>query len=247
MPRSNASFICNNVIFYTSSSGQLIPSINPKDGININKNFNIPTNADMQDLPVIIPGDIVVDIQQTGNGSATSMDNITDFGSKFSDIKLQNYTINMQFEREELNSIGYKAPSIRRLNFPVKVDLKFSAIVGEESFSNLRNIISNDQKYNVAIKMKKTDKEILRYDFKNSFLEDFEYTSSIGNNRILNFSLRNYCSPDDLSQGFFMSGIISFSGITPDFLVDESGLYNLITEDNDYLVSTSRNSTSPVY
>jgi hypothetical protein len=210
LPKVNTSFISDNVVFYTSSSGQSIPSINPKNGLNFSgKKFVIPNEADVQDLFVIAPGDITVDIQKTGNGTQTLMDNIADLGIKFSDIKLQNYSINIPFEREDLNSIGYKAPSIRRLNFPVKVDLKFSAVVGEESNANLRDILINDDKYNITIKMKKNlNPEIIRYDFKNAFLENFNYNSSVGQNRIIDFSLTTYCAPDDISQGFFISGTI---------------------------------------
>lgn len=216
LPKVNTTFISDNVVFYTSSSGQSIPSIDPKNGLNFSgKKFVIPSEADMQDLFVIAPGNITVDIQQTGNGTQTEMNNISDFGVKFSDIKLQNYSINIPFEREDLSSIGYKAPSIRRLNFPVKVDLKFSAIVGEESNSNLRDILVNDDKYNITIKMKKdSNPEVLRYDLKNAFLENFNYQSSVGENRVIDFSLTTYCSPDDLSQGFFMSGQIPNQSLT---------------------------------
>lgn len=211
LPKGNASFVADNIIFYSSSSGEGIPAINPKNGINFSGvKFVVPAEPDIQDLSVIAPGDIIVDISQTGNGSEIAMNNITDFGVRFSDIKLQNYSINIQFEREELTSIGYKAPSIRRINFPVKVDLSFSAIVGDETAANLTNLIANEKQYNIAIKMKQRNSSeiLIRYDFIKAFLEEFNYNSSIDNNRILDFSLRVYCSPDDLSQGLFISGQI---------------------------------------
>jgi hypothetical protein len=55
---------------------------------------------------------------------------------------------------------------------------------------------------------KNSNPEIIRYDFKNAFLENFNYNSSVGQNRIIDFSLTTYCAPDDISQGFFISGTI---------------------------------------
>ena len=211
LPTVRTSFIADNIVFYTGSSGLGIPAISPKSGNQLSDiKFVIPAEPDIQDISVIVPGDISIDIEQTGIDSSVSMNNITGLGVKFSDIKIQNYSIDIKFDREDMESIGYKAPASRRINFPVRVDLDFTSLAGDESAANLKDLIVKDDKYNISLKMKKrgTNEEILRYDFKKAFLEDFAYASSIENNRSINFSFRSYCAPDDLSQGLFISGQI---------------------------------------
>lgn len=211
LPKSRVSFVSDNIVFYTGSSGLGIPAISPKSGIQLSgTKFVIPAEPDIQDIPIVIPGDIVIDIEQTGINTNKSMDNITDLGVKFSDIKIQNYSIDMRFDREDMESIGYKAPASRRINFPIIVNLDFTSLVGDEAAANLKDLIVKDDRYNIALKMKRrgTNEEILRYDFRKAFLEDFAYTSSIDNDRSINFSFRVYCAPDDLSQGLFLSGQI---------------------------------------
>jgi hypothetical protein len=239
-PKAKISFIGDNVIFYTGSSGLAIPAVNPKNFENYSGvKFVVPEEVMINDVSVILPGDIFVDIQQTGDSSVVSMNNITDFGVKFSDIKIQSYNISAKFDREDLNSIGYRAPSSRRINFPVEVRLGFSSLVGDESQSKLNEIIKNESKYNITIKMKDraSRKDIVRYDFKKASIQDFNYASSIEDSRILDFNFIVNCTPDNLNEGFFVSGVLS-SVRTTDFLLDED-LTDFLVNENDEIIITN--------
>lgn len=237
-PKARVSFISDNVIFYTGSSGEAIPSINPKNAQNYSGiKFVIPEEAMINDISVILPGDILVDITKTGD-SITSMENITDFGVNFSDIKIQDYKIGIKFNREDMNSIGYRAPSSRRINFPVEVNLSFSNLIGDESEAKLHNVIKLDEKYNITIRMKDriSKQDLIRYDFRKAAVQDFSYTSSIDENKKLNFNFKINCTPDNLSEGFFMSGVLS-SARTVDFILDEGALDYLTTENDEKIIT----------
>lgn len=236
-PKAKASFICDNVVFYTGSSGVAIPAINPKDGLNYSgKKFILPEDPDLQNVSIILPGDIIIDIQETGNGISTQMNDIETLGVKFSDIKIQDYNISIKFDREDMTSIGYKAPASRRINFPIQVNFGFTNLVGDESEAKLHDSIRLDKRYNVSIKMKDraTRKELIRYDFKNASLQDYRYTSSIEAERRLNFNFRINCTQDNLSEGLFVSGILS-NIYTADYVLFDEDEF-LLQEDGDKLL-----------
>jgi len=239
-PKAKVSFVCDNAIFYTGSSGLGIPSVNPKtlesySGIK----FVIPEEVMINDVSIILPGDILVDIQQTGDyGNTTEMNDVTDLGVKFSDIKIQNYNISLKFNREDMNSIGYRAPASRRINFPIEVGLNFSNLIGDESESKLHELIKIDKKYNVTIRMQDrlTKNDLIRYDFRKASLQDFGYSSSIEENKTLSFNFKTNCSPDNLTEGFFVSGVLS-SVRSSDYLLDQNVLDFLITESGEKIIT----------
>lgn len=246
-PKARASFIGDNVLFYTESSGIGIPAIDPKNRRQFEEiKFIIPKEEMINDVSIILPGDIIIDLEEIDINSVQNikMDDIESFGSKFSDIKIQSYNISINFEREDMNSIGYKAPAGRYINFPIEVDFNFSCIVGDESTARLNDNILLDRPYNITIKMKdrKIQNEIIRYDFKNAILQDFNYNSSIKDNRILNCSFKTYCSPDALGEGFFMSGVLNSIIFSDYFSTEDSSVEDklyLLDEDGNKLISNN--------
>ena len=238
-PKAKIGFICDNVIFYTGSSGVGIPAINPKTRENYdNIKFVLPEEPVPNDISIVLPSEITIDIQQTGNQSNIDMKDITGFGVAFNDIKIQSYSIGMKFDRENMNSLGYKAPASRRINFPVPINLTVSAMVGDESVANLVNQIRQDDKYNITLKMKDrfSDAYILRYDFRKSALQSYDYSSSIQQDRRLNMTFKVNVTPDDLTEGFFVSGQLT-NIYTADLLLleDEAGFMNLENDNQIFL------------
>jgi len=241
-PKARVGFVCDNIIFYTSSSGQGIPAVNPKTRENLeNIKFVLPEEPVVNDLSIVLPSEITLDIQQTGILSTNipysiEMNDIIDFGVKFKDIKIQSYTIGMKFDRENMNSIGYKAPASRRINLPVQINLNVSAMVGDESVAKLSDQIKQDDKYNITLKMKDrfSNNYLVRYDFRNAALQSYDYSSSIEQDRRLNMNFRVNAAPDDLSEGFFVSGQLT-NIYNADLLLleDDSGFLN--TENNEQI------------
>jgi len=233
-PKAKVGFTCDNVVFYTGNSGLGIPSISPKTRENFdNIKFVLPNESVIHDISIILPGDISIDIQQTGDATSVSMNNITGFGVQFNDIKIQNYSIGIKFDRENMNSIGYKAPASRRINFPVPINFSLSTIVGDESTANLVDQIQKDDKYNITLKMKDVDtrKDLIRYDFKKAALQSYDYSSSIQQERRLNMTFKINATPDDLTEAFFVSGKLTNLQETANVLTIDDGSI-LVTEDS---------------
>ena len=238
-PKAKVGFVCDNIIFYTGSSGIGIPAINPKTAENYdNIKFVLPEEPVVNDLSIVLPSEITLDIQQTGDNTSIEMNDITGFGVQFKDIKIQSYSIGMKFDRENMNSIGYKAPAKRIINFPVPINLSLSAMVGDESVSNLIDKIRQDDKYNITLKMKDrfSDEYLVRYDFRKAALQSYDYSSSIEQDRRLNINFKVNVTPDDLTEGFFVSGQLT-NIYTADLLLleDDSGFITFEDDDQIFL------------
>jgi len=241
LPKAKASFICDNVIFYTGSSGLGIPAIHPKTAENFDQvKFVIPDEPEVSGvISVVAPGDIILDISQTGINSSIEMNNLVELGVSFSDIKIQNYSLSIKFNREDLNSIGYRRIANRPINFPVVIDFTFSSLVGEESISDLRDNLIVDKKYNISVYLKDKfrNKTAVRYDIRNASLINYGYDASIEDNRVLNCSFRANASPDNLKEGLFMSGDISTT-YSSDYILSNTNEF-LIQENGDFMILNS--------
>lgn len=241
LPKAKASFICDNIIYYTGSSGLGIPALHPKSAENFNQiKFVIPDEQEISGaISVVAPGDITLDISQTGLNSSTSMENVEDLGVTFSDIKIQNYGLSIKFNREDLSSIGYRRIANRPINFPIVIDFTFSSIVGEESASHLKDNLVLDKKYNISLFLrdKFRNKTAVRYDLRSASLINYGYDASIEDNRVLNCSFRVNASPDNLKEGLFMSGDISAT-YTSDYMLSDTNEF-LIQENGDLMILNS--------
>ena len=238
-PKAKVGFVCDNIIFYTGSSGIGIPAINPKTRENYdNIKFVLPEEPVVNDLSIVLPSEIFLDIQQTGNAGITNMNDITGFGVQFRDIKIQSYSIGIKFDRENMESIGFKAPANRRINFPVPINLSVSAMVGDESVATLIDQINQDDKYNITLRMKDrfSDQFLVRYDFRKAALQNYDYSSSIEQDRRLNLNFKVNATPDDLTEGFFVSGQLT-NIYTADLLLleDDSGFVSFEDNNNIFL------------
>lgn len=238
-PKAKVGFVCDNIIFYTGSSGIGIPAINPKTRENYdNIKFVLPEEPVVNDLSIVLPSEITLDIQQTGDNTSIEMNDITGFGVQFKDIKIQSYSIGIKFDRENMNSIGYKAPAKRMINFPVPINLSLSAMVGDESVARLIDQVKQDDKYNITLKMKDrfSDEYLVRYDFRKAALQSYDYSSSIEQDRRLNINFKVNVTPDDLTEGFFVSGQLT-NIYTADLLLleDDSGFVSLEDDDQIFL------------
>jgi hypothetical protein len=137
-----------------------------------------------------------------------------------------------------MNSIGYKAPASRRINFPVPINLSLSAMVGDESVAKLIDQVKQDDKYNITLKMKDrfSDEYIVRYDFRKAALQSYDYSSSIEQDRRLNINFKLNVTPDDLTEGFFVSGQLT-NIYNADLLLleDDSGFINTENDNQIFL------------
>lgn len=206
LPRASVSYTAENVLYHVVGSGVSVPSVNAKDRQNVQGiNFILPPVYEAGGPTAINPGDITIDISSTGNPG------LNHFGFKFSNIKIASYSINMDFEREELNSIGYKLPWDREINLPVLADLSFNCVPGDNITGSFADLINYDWNYDATIKLKdhrcdpNNQQDVVRYDFRGMKLHSNNYGGSIGGSNSAAFSFTS-----ELPSGLFISGILGY-------------------------------------
>ena len=211
MPRASVSYIAENVLYHNTSSGVSVPSVNAKDRRVVSGvNFVLPPIYEAGGPTALNPGDITIDISSTGNPG------MNHFGFKYSNIKLASYSINLGLDREDLSSIGYKLPWDRQINLPVIADLSFNLVPGDNTTGSFADLINNDWNYDATIHLKnsicppESRTDVVRYDFKGLKAHSLNYGGGVGSSNSAAFSFSTELDPEDLTKGFFVSGILGY-------------------------------------
>lgn len=245
--RAKVTYTCDSADFHLSGSGCYIPAINTQTRQPIrNNHFVIPEIREEGGAHVLLPGDVTVSFVPSGFSDFTGL------GIGFSDMKIQDYSIGINFNRESLESLGYKCPIDRKVTYPVYASLQFGILMGDCQSGNFLDTLNLDSGYNITIKVKNPPNSpfpvyseytisqnprhdgpsyghsdiALRYDFRGAKFDNIAYNSEIGINKkaILNFSLN--LDPDNLQEGLFISGLLNVEKLS-NYLIDESGYYIL--------------------
>lgn len=256
LPRATVNYIGENISVYSSGSGLNIPAVESKSGIQYTDiYFNMPAAYEGNNrLAALKPGDITIDISSLaaltgisaikGTGfsgiSGTNL-NIDNLFSNFNDIKIQSYNLSLPLDRQPLNSIGYKLPLDRDINFPILGSLSFDFIVGDLKSGSLSNLIKNDIDYNISLKLRNPYNYsntgiAIQYDIRRAKFEGINYSNDIPTQKIANLDYSFEIDPDDLNKGLFMSGQLNvpfkaFIG----YLLQEDDFY-LLQEDDFKIV-----------
>lgn len=260
LPSAQVNYTADNITFVISGSGAAIPSVNVENGVQYSGvKFALPTPYDGDVLPsVLLPGDITLDLlcytSKTGIRAlegATYTDNyqsqlstIKNIGLDFSDVKIQNYNLDIQFERNEIKNFGYKLPLDKKIVFPVFVNTSLSAFVGDLTSGNVSDLFNDDYDYDLIIKLRnpagkgESTGTALRYDLLKSKLVSYNFDSSIGSNKIVTFNFVTELDPIDLSKGLFISGLMNTTGVSA------LPFGNWVTELGDFVVDESSNRVS---
>ena len=144
-PTASVSYVCENIQYTTSGSGITAPAVDKKYASNLNRHVVIPRTVYDGGPTILKPGDITLTL--SGNGQ------LYDAGLDFNDAKIQNFNLDMQFDREQLRSLGWKLPLDRQINFPVLATLTTDLILGDGVSGNLMNAFTGYNNYNLQIKM----------------------------------------------------------------------------------------------
>jgi hypothetical protein len=242
-PKASVAYSAYNINFDMSGSGFLAPDINTKDGALNNKaDVVIPRVLAEEGYPVLKPGDITL-----------STDSFSGLGVDFDSLHIQSYNINIDLNRQYLNNLGYRFPVGNEPTSSVFANLTIEGLVDEASSGSLVDLVNINSGYDLTIKVDPRDceksiaepinagtipinrrDEALRYSFVGAKLENFNYNTDIGNNKIFSASFRTELDPDDRSQGFFISGVLGAEKIE-DFIllegapsgIDQDGFYVL--------------------
>lgn len=244
-------YVGENMLFQMSGSGVSTPYIDPKTyETNTGIKFNIPSELDSKNpISALLPGDITVNINSSG------------YGLNFEDVRIQGYEFGFQFDRENLESIGYKLPDDKEVNLPLVVDLSIDFELGDQEFSDISALIREDKSYNVFIKCKNSCNynpnfswsplnqsstfearfsHILSYEFFNCKFENISYSNQIGSRKVARMSFSTEIDPEDFTKGVQMSGLLNVEKIEDFLLLDGDGV-SLSSEEKSYLLQEDEN------
>lgn len=247
-PRVTCSYEADNLMFYSSGSGFVNPSLNPTTYTQFNNWCVIPNNYESGYVSALLPSDISLTvtpypIQSTvsvlqGTGQSTSSNpHIFNWAINYTGIQIQNYNLSISLPRREVKNILYKIPLNRKLIFPVKTTLSFDAIVHDYISGSIANLFKSEEEYDISIVINNptyaiTGGTAIRYDFKKLKLEKYSFNTAIGSNKMFSVDFSNDLSPSDLSKGLFISGLYNTTEITTqkDCLLQENG-FLILQED----------------
>ena len=220
-PTVDVTYVGENIMFETSGSGFMSPTIEPKNGNQFSDmHCVIPKRIERNPISVVRPGDINF-----------AVDSFSGMGIDFDNLHLESYVISFDVPRDTEKSLGYKFPISRKVNFTAPVTIDINGIVEKMSSGSLIDLVNVNQDYNFTITLDmpgickepntgepvhpgvvpletRTD-ELIRYSFNGAKLDKFSYDTSIGENKVFSASFSTEIDPDDLSKGLFMSGFLS--------------------------------------
>ena len=250
---ASVSYTAYNINFDMSGSGFQAPGIETQSGkISPEKSVIIPRVLSSEGYAALTHGDITI-----------STDSFSGLGVDFDSLHIQSYDISIELNREPLNNLGYKFPVKTLPTSTIYANLSLEGFVDSGNSGSLIDLIAINSGYNFTIKVdpKQTcpkslaapinagtipinqEDEALRYTFIGAKLNDFSYNSSIGDNKVFSASFNVEVDPDNLTEGFFISGVYGMEKVE-DFILlegtangdDQNGFY-LQQETNDLLVT----------
>jgi len=261
IPSVTVGYLAENMVIYSSGSGCLLPSVDAKNLSYFPRHFSIPSIEEgNMPVSVLLPGDISLDLnvlrppttiyatEGTGAAIDTVSTDIKDIGVKFSDIKLQNYSIDLGLNRENLTSLGYKLPLDKEIIFPVFANLGVGMIVGDYETGNFTALMSKNNDYNLTLRINNPpsadiQQTAVQYDFRRAKLNNVSNSASIGQHKVVSMSFTSEIDPKDFSKGFFMSGLLNIDrsmGETT-YLIQEDGGGYILQEDGYRIVVNAGN------
>jgi hypothetical protein len=205
-PVASVDYTCYNVMYISGGSGQNIPAVNPKDFTLLSGiTYNLPPMSSGELSTILLPGDITLNIMETGNNQ------ITNLPISFSDIKVQNFDIDINLNREPLYNLGYRLPMDNIVNYPAYANLSLSAIVGNTSTGSFIDFINKDTEYDISVNMKYSRNSnitgtAILYRFLSAKFNNIQISESISNKKMVSFNVSNEMNPTTNSKGFFISG-----------------------------------------
>jgi hypothetical protein len=254
-PTAKVTYVAENVCVSTSGNRVFTPAINTQTRQMLSgKTFSVPKTWDEGGPNVILPGDITLSI--SGSGEAFPFA----YGLDLNDVKVDQYSIQFDLNRQPLRSVGFDCPIDRKVTFPVMATLEIGMIVGDFQTANYLDSINNDRNYFITIRLKNPSRcapfnlndipprnagfplvsgaDVAVYDFINAKCVYLNNSDDVSTNKraIMRFEVE--IDPDNLNHGLFISGLLNIEKIE-DFILNEDGTY-LLNEDSTLLVNNLR-------
>ena len=186
-----------NMKFYTSASGIAAPHVNPETGAeNTTDLIDLPlaeSDNSTADIKALRPGDVIVTI---------------DGAKGVTDLKVQNASISLELNREDIQKLGSKFAFTKEVDYPVTVTAEFEAVVSDTVAGSLAEIVNNDSNnYTVALEFKtNSGASNLKYELKGAKLDSQSFSSSIGENKTVSLTFSAQVGgPSDSTNGLFIT------------------------------------------
>ncbi len=234
-PKVDVSYVGENIMFETSGSGFMSPTIDPKSGNQFSDmHVILPKRTERNPVTVVNPGDINF-----------SIDSFSGIGIDFNNLHLESYVISFDIPRSSESNLGYKFPLTRKVNFVAPVTININGIVEKMNSGSLIDLVNLNQDYNFAITLNMPQtcatpstadpihagsvpletrlEPLIKYSFNKAKLDQFSYDTSIGGNKLFSASFSTEMDPDDLSRGFFISGFLSDRKLEEFHLLETDG------------------------
>lgn len=230
---ASVSYVGNNISFLNSASGENIPSVWPKDGELMTGKFSIPESFRHNGISVLRNGDITLNIEASN------------LGQKITGINIQSYSFSINLERSELKSLGYQFPINRPINFPIFMQGQFTAVTNDYDTGSYIDLIRTDKVLNLDINVnnpncdgwldenktglfydgipRTTDYNILNYTVNKAKITSVSESSSIGANKTSTVTFSVELNPEDLTKGFFISGLHNTERLFNYLAIDHTG------------------------
>ena len=188
----------------TGSILQLLKAIDINSG-------TIVQNGMLYSLPVATTGlgDQVVALRP---GDITANISNAALGFSITDLKLQNYNINIPLTREDLTKLGSFYAYSKEIRWPLNATASLTFIVGDVQTGDLSQMYCNDSPYNMSISLHAPSCSgygpvVMNYGLSGFKIDSESNSMSVGANGMLSIS---YTAPmgaqSDLTHGVFFSG-----------------------------------------
>jgi hypothetical protein len=207
-----------NVIYPMQGNGlDQLPSVNPINGVPIpiaSGGFSLPAgsgNNSSTQVTALQPGQMTLALSGV-------------IGFQNTDLKIQNFKLNIPLSRKPLLKLGSKFAFSRVIDFPVKATFSIDAEIGNLAAtgigsyqnnlntSNLASVLCDTGTYNLQVAFQNpncagTGTNALLYQFNNCRLMSQKVSTSIGSNAKLSAEWETQLGgPQDTVNGVFISG-----------------------------------------
>lgn len=186
------------------------PSINPELGVSKNLTGYLLDPIEATGgayISALRPGDITLDFASYDGGTSSPISKLVGDGG----INIQNASLTIPLSRTPIERLGSRFAFARVVDFPIVATLNVSAVVSDATAKNLADMLDDNTKRTVILKMKKPDGsgvDAMVFSFKGSQLKSESFSSSIGANKTVDLVFETQVGgPSDQNNGIYLSGI----------------------------------------
>lgn len=210
IPKASISIEASNLQFYTGSSGNSSPAIDPNTALPVvGPTFSLPTMIAYTGANVnaaLRVGDLVLAIPRNAS--------LGDYASGVGQIHVNAVTISVPLALDPITILGNPYPISRPIKFPVNCTMTVNALAADVNPDSVANLFCSDVPYNLAVSLRnpncsRTGNNAITYYFNQAKLTNRAFSSSIGQNSTVSLTFTNQLggiSSSYLGQGVVVSG-----------------------------------------